>query len=61
MNSENQLKISIPKPCHEDWNTMTPNEQGSFCGKCCKTVIDFSHQSNDEIQQFLLEASNKKI
>ena len=58
---ENNLKISIPKPCHQDWNTMTPNEQGSFCGKCCKTVIDFSNKSNSEIKTILSEQADKKV
>lgn len=34
--------IQIPKPCHEDWNLMTPNEQGRHCGQCAKTVVDFT-------------------
>ena len=35
------MEISIQKPCHENWDSFTPNEQGAFCGKCVKTVIDF--------------------
>ena len=31
MNS--QIKISIPEPCHEDWNKMVLNEKGRFCEK----------------------------
>lgn len=61
MKEENQIKISIPKPCNEDWDRMTPNEQGSFCGKCCKTVIDFSSKSDEEIKNILLEQQGKKI
>jgi hypothetical protein len=34
--------ITIPTPCHEDWNAMTPNEQGRHCGSCVKTVVDFT-------------------
>ena len=40
-----KYKISIPQPCHEDWNKMTPNEKGRFCDACEKTVIDFSNTS----------------
>jgi hypothetical protein len=61
METPNLIIISIPKPCHEDWNKMTPNEQGSFCGKCCKTVVDFTTKSNQEITTFLVEQSNAKI
>jgi hypothetical protein len=53
------MKISIPKPCHENWNEMLPEEQGRFCLKCSKTVIDFSKKSKDEITAFFKEASGK--
>ena len=61
MENSDSMKISIPKSCHEDWNKMTPNEQGSFCGKCCKTVVDFTNKSADQIKNILLEQSGKKV
>jgi len=61
MENSNEIKISIPKPCHEDWNKMTPNEKGSFCGKCCKTVVDFTNKSPEEIRTTLLAESGKKV
>lgn len=45
--------ISIPKPCNENWNTMTPQEQGRHCAQCNITVQDFSTMSNEEILQYL--------
>lgn len=48
------LKLSIPKPCHEDWAAMTPNEQGRHCAVCAKTVTDFTKMSDDEVKQFFL-------
>jgi hypothetical protein len=51
------LKLSIPKPCHEDWGSMTPNEQGRHCAVCAKTVTDFTQMSDDEVKLFFL---NKK-
>ena len=45
--------ISIPKPCHEDWSKMTPNEKGRFCKSCTKTVVDFTKMSPDAIQHYL--------
>jgi len=47
-----KFELSIPKPCHENWNAMTPAEQGRFCGACQKTVVDFSSMSDREIAQF---------
>lgn len=57
----NHYKITIPEPCHEDWNKMTPNKEGRFCMNCSKTVTDFSAMSADEIQHFFIENQNKKI
>jgi|GEM_PF-5667175 len=55
------LQISIPTPCHEDWNKMSPQEQGRFCDKCCKTVVDFSNKSPLEVQEILLSRANEKM
>ncbi|MEP6675711.1 MAG: hypothetical protein ABJA78_11165 [Ferruginibacter sp.] len=51
------LKISIPKPCHEDWNAMKPDGQGRHCLSCAKTVVDFTNMNDDEVKFFFL---NKK-
>ena len=45
--------ISIPKPCNENWDAMTPKEQGRHCSKCKIVVKDFSSMSNEEILQYL--------
>jgi hypothetical protein len=55
------MEISIKKPCHENWDDMTPNEQGAFCGKCVKTVIDFSTKSLEEIKEFFNGREKEKI
>ncbi len=55
------MDISIKKPCHENWNTMTPNEQGAFCGKCVKMVIDFSNKSVEEIKDFFASRQEEKV
>jgi hypothetical protein len=48
------LKISIPTPCHEDWNKMTPDETGPHCSVCVKSVVDFTNMSDDEVKYFFL-------
>jgi hypothetical protein len=58
---ERNLKITIPKPCHEDWNKMTLKENNRFCLSCYKTVIDFTTMLPDEIQHFFVQNQNKKI
>ncbi len=55
------MDISIKKPCHENWNNMTPNEQGAFCGKCVKTVIDFSTRSIEDIKEFFAVKKEERI
>lgn len=46
------MKIKIPKPCHENWDQMTSEEQGRFCKVCDKKVIDFSQSSDSSIVDF---------
>lgn len=55
-----RYKITIPAPCHEDWNSMTQKEKGRFCGSCKKTVMDFTQLSSSEIQNYLSENQHQK-
>lgn len=52
-----QVQISIPKPCHEDWQAMLPEDKGRFCLSCQKTVIDFSAMSDAEILKHIANSS----
>ena len=36
------IAITIPEPCHEDWQKMTPAKQGKHCSVCDKVVVDFT-------------------
>lgn len=54
-------RISIPKPCHEDWSQMTPDEKGAFCQVCNKSVHDFSRKSAEEVEQILLQEEPGKV
>ncbi len=54
-----QTSLYIPKPCHEDWNKMTPNQQGKFCRSCNKQVTDFSIMSDQQVLHFLSNQSGR--
>jgi len=51
--------IYIPEPCHENWDKMTPKEQGRFCGVCSKEVVDFTKKTTDDIIDYLAASTGK--
>lgn len=55
------LKITVPKPCHQDWDGMTAETQGRHCAVCAKTVIDFTGMSDAAVQNFLLQRQQEKV
>lgn len=54
------LLITVPNPCHEDWNKMTPNEKGAFCQVCSKTVVDFTGMTDDEVRNYFISNIGQK-
>ncbi len=48
----NKIKISISKPCGENWEKMSLSENGKFCASCQKNVIDFTTFSDMEIVKY---------
>ncbi|MFT3911925.1 MAG: hypothetical protein QM737_21045 [Ferruginibacter sp.] len=55
------LKITIPKPCHENWDNMTPNQQGRHCSSCEKTVVDFTQMTEDEVKYFFINKRSERV
>lgn len=49
------MKITINQPCHENWDSMKPNDKGAFCLSCQKNVIDFSSKTITQIKDFFNE------
>ena len=45
--------ISIPQPCHENWNAMQPENQGRHCPTCATTVTDFTAWAPEDIVTYL--------
>ena len=54
------MRISIPKPCNEDWDEMSPEQQGAFCKVCSKVVVDFSKMSDDEVLAYFEKKKEEK-
>ena len=52
-----QIQIHIAEPCHENWNSMHPSDQGRFCLSCQKQVVDFSAMTDKEILEHISSAS----
>ncbi|MCU0436997.1 MAG: T9SS type A sorting domain-containing protein [Raineya sp.] len=55
------FKISIPEPCHENWQKMTPQDKGRFCNACSKVVIDFTQMTEEEIIHFFQKHQNQAV
>lgn len=55
------IQLSIPEPCHQDWNKMTPNDQGRFCTSCSKTVVDFSTMSDAALMQYFENLKDSNV
>jgi hypothetical protein len=54
-------RISIPEPCHENWNKMTPDQKGAFCKVCNKSVHDFSQKTALEVEEILVKEGEGKV
>ena len=59
MRESHQIQISVPQPCSEDWNKMTPHEQGRFCDSCQKCVVDFTKYSDEQLLNFFTQKNAK--
>lgn len=56
-----KIQLNIPKPCHEDWDAMTPVDKGKFCGSCEKQVVDFSNMSDRQVAEFFKKPSTGSV
>lgn len=44
-----RISISVPNPCHENWNAMAPATAGRHCDKCQHTVMDLTQASDRQL------------
>lgn len=52
-----KIILQVKESCTADWGKMTAQEQGRFCGKCEKVVVDFSEMSDQEIVDQIKKSS----
>jgi hypothetical protein len=52
------ITIDIPKPCHENWDMMTPEARGRHCAFCEKTVFDFTSKTDEYIAKIFHQNKN---
>ncbi|UOR04772.1 carboxypeptidase-like regulatory domain-containing protein [Hymenobacter aerilatus] len=45
--------LSVPTPCHENWQQMTPATNGRHCAACQTVVVDFTHFTDAELLAYL--------
>lgn len=53
------IKVSVPQPCSQSWDSMSPEGAGRFCGSCNKVVVDFTRLSDNQIVEILSDTSRK--
>lgn len=51
--------ISIQQPCNQQWQQMRLAANGRHCEVCCKTIVNFSSMTNDEVIGYL--AANRMV
>ncbi|MFI5131591.1 MAG: T9SS type A sorting domain-containing protein [Chitinophagales bacterium] len=56
-----EFKLTIPDPCHENWDHMTQTEKGRFCASCQKHVIDFRNMSDSQLAVFFKKHSESSL
>ncbi|MBY6128724.1 hypothetical protein KUW15_08360 [Qipengyuania aquimaris] len=47
----NDLRVTFPKPCSEDWEAMAPSGCNRHCSKCDRVIHDLSEMTTDEIEE----------
>lgn len=55
------MSINIPHPCNANWEQMSIGIASRHCASCSKNVIDFRHQSKENILKTIIANKNTSI
>jgi hypothetical protein len=55
---ERNLNLSIPTPCHEQWENFSMTSSGGFCSSCNKTVVDLTKMSDKQLLKYLQQKTS---
>jgi len=61
MKHAKHIQISIPQPCTEYWDNMTPKQQNRYCESCRKCVVDFTEFTDEQLYKFFEEHKGQKV
>ncbi|MCA5004817.1 hypothetical protein [Sphingobacterium bovistauri] len=54
------MKINIPNPCREKYDSMSPTDLGRMCKVCNTEVVDFTNWKTKDIVNYI-QKSNQKV
>jgi hypothetical protein len=57
VNNKTKFKLTIPKPCSQNWSEMPLAGDGRFCDSCQKCVTDFTKLSNKQLCDYFDKAT----
>ncbi|GGF04026.1 carboxypeptidase-like regulatory domain-containing protein [Hymenobacter cavernae] len=51
--------FSVPSPCTQSWDAMTPTAHGRHCAACAKVVVDFTRFTDAELLAWLRQQAGQ--
>src|SRR5262245_11001367 len=54
MSQSISLTVQLNDPCQENWHDMEATQQGRFCNKCEKPVVDFTGFTDQQVLHYFM-------